>query len=80
MTLRAARPSARVLAMSSFFATDHPFYRPLWRRIAIVVIVGFWTLIEIFVSASPFWAVIFAGVFVYCLWAFILNYKPTPEK
>ncbi|TIT56050.1 MAG: DUF3329 domain-containing protein, partial [Mesorhizobium sp.] len=33
---------------------EHPFFRPLWRRIAVVAVCLAWSVIE-FASGTPFW-------------------------
>lgn len=57
---------------------DHPFYRPLWRRIAIVATTAIWSAFEIFFSRDGFWSVIAIAVFAYCAWAFLVAYKAPP--
>ncbi|MCT7373805.1 DUF3329 domain-containing protein [Chelativorans salis] len=57
------------------FDADHPFFRPLWRRVAIVAVCLGWAAFE-FASASPFWGALFGGVGVYCAWALLINYRP----
>ncbi|TYB89256.1 DUF3329 domain-containing protein [Oceaniovalibus sp. ACAM 378] len=43
------------------FNFDHPFYRPLWRRIAITGFCLVWAVFE-FAQGAPVWAMIFAGL------------------
>jgi hypothetical protein len=64
----------------SLGVNEHPFYRPLWRRIAIVVVTGGFTAFEAFYTRDGFWTVIFAAAFIYSLWAFLINYKPTSTE
>jgi hypothetical protein len=56
---------------------DHPFYRPLWRRIAIVLVTGAAAALEVFYTRDGFWSVIFVAIFAYCIWAFLISYKPS---
>jgi hypothetical protein len=64
---------------------QHPFFRPLWRRIAIVVVCLGWAGLE-FWSSQPFWGTIALGMAGYGAWSFLLNYKepaepaPPPDK
>jgi hypothetical protein len=51
---------------------SHPFYKPLWRRIAIVAVVAVWAAFEAFYTRDPFWMTIAGGVLVICLWTFLL--------
>ena len=57
---------------------EHPFFRPLWRRIALVVFCAGWSIFE-FVAASPFWGTLAGGMAAYAAWVFLLNYKPPAE-
>lgn len=59
---------------------DHPFYRPLWRRVAIVVVTGAWAAFELLWAKDGFWTVLFGAVFVYSVWAFLINWKDTPPQ
>lgn len=58
---------------------DHPFYRPLWRRVAIIAVTAVWLGVEALYARDPFWSVISAGVFAYAVWAFVIAYKPTND-
>lgn len=51
------------------FDFDHPFFQPLWRRIAIVALCFGWAIVEFAVS-SPIWGVIFAGIGLVAAWHF----------
>ena len=53
----------------------HPFYRPLWRRIAIVAVAFVWAAFE-FSNGETIWAVAFGLIGLYCGWALLLAYKP----
>ncbi|RMF39918.1 MAG: hypothetical protein D6754_04470 [Alphaproteobacteria bacterium] len=53
----------------SLFDLDHPFFRPLWRRIAVTALVGGWAVLEL-VTGSPFWAVIFGALAFWCARSF----------
>lgn len=53
----------------------HPFYRPLWRRIAIVAVCIGWGLIE-FWSGAAIWGTLFIAVGIYCAWALLWAYDP----
>lgn len=64
----------------NFVDIKNPFYRPLWRRIVIVVSTGGWAAVEAFISRSGFWAVIFGAIFVFSLWTFIINWKEPPPE
>ncbi len=47
----------------------HPFFAPVWIRIAVVLVLLGWGLFELSTGAV-LWAVIFIGVGVICAWRF----------
>ncbi len=57
---------------------DHPFYRPLWRRLAIVGVTLAWAGVEAWTGATG-WAVFFVAVAAYAAWMLVANYKPKTE-
>jgi hypothetical protein len=54
---------------------NHPTYRPLWVRVAIVAVCLGWATIEAF-TGEPFWAILVGAVGVYAAWVLLLNFKP----
>ena len=54
----------------------HPFFAPLWRRVAIVAVTLAWALFE-FVGGSPFWGIIFGAIGLYAAFQFFIAF---PEK
>ena len=48
-----------------FLDVRHPFFRPLWRRVAVVAVCLVWAAVE-FLTGSPFWGVLFGAVGIYC--------------
>ena len=60
---------------------DHPFYRPLWRRIVIIALVAAWLGFEVFVSQSPIWMIAAGAMLAYALWTFLIAWpKQDAEK
>ncbi len=57
---------------------DHPFYRPLWRRIAIVASTAGWLAFELLVSGSGLWTALALGIFIYSAWTFLITWKDPP--
>lgn len=53
---------------------NHPFYKPLWRRVALVGVTGVWACYENFVVKDPMWMVLTAGVFIYGAWVFLIKW------
>ena len=58
---------------------EHPFFRPLWRRITIVVVCALWAALE-FWAEEPFWGMIALGFAGYGAWQFLIDYKPPAEN
>jgi hypothetical protein len=54
-----------------FFDLRHPFYRPIWIRIAIVASCLGWAIVE-FYNQAPLWGILFGAVGVYCAWGFFI--------
>ncbi len=57
---------------------DHPFYKPLWRRVAIIATTAIWFCFEMLVN-DGMWTVIAGAFFAYSVWAFLVTYPKTPE-
>lgn len=58
---------------------QHPFFKPLWRRIAVVVFCLGWAGVELG-SNQPFWALLFAALAVYCGWQFFFVFQPDSDE
>ncbi len=54
---------------------EHPFFRPLWRRVAVVVVCAAWSIFE-FATGANFWGMIAAAFTAYAAWQFFYLYKP----
>jgi hypothetical protein len=61
-------------------ALEHnsPFYRPLWRRIAITAVVALWLAFEIH-GGDGMWTAIAGGMLCYAVWIFFLNWPKNPD-
>lgn len=57
---------------------QHPFFRPLWRRLAVIAVCAIWAAVE-FAAGTPFWGTLAAGMAAYGVWTFLINYKPLDE-
>ena len=57
------------------FDLNHPFFRPLWRRVAVVAVCLGWAGFEL-ATGSPLWAVIFGGLGLYAAWGFFFAFDP----
>ena len=58
-----------------FFDFDNPFYRPLWRRIAIVGFSAAWSVFE-FAIGSPFWGMLIGGIAAFVFYNLFAAYDP----
>ncbi|WP_064684491.1 hypothetical protein [Rhizobium bangladeshense] len=56
---------------------NHPAYRRLWVRIAIVAVCFGWATVEI-IGGDPFWAVISAGAGAYAYYMLFWSFNPQP--
>jgi hypothetical protein len=54
---------------------DHPFYKPLWRRLTIVAVVALWTAYEVLVGKEPLWISLSAAMLAYAVWVFLIGWK-----
>ncbi len=59
--------------------SEHPFFRPLWRRVALVALCLVWAAIE-FTAGAPLWGVIALACAGYGYWQFFHAYKPSGDS
>jgi hypothetical protein len=57
----------------------HPFFAPLWRRIALVVLLASWTLIESLIG-HIFWAVVIGCLGIYSAYIFFFDFSLIEDK
>jgi hypothetical protein len=60
------------------FDLDHPFFRPLWLRVAIVVVCLGWAVFE-FAGGSAFWGILFGALGVYSAYRFFVTVNRRDE-
>ena len=59
--------------------SDRAFFRPKWRRVTVTLFCIAWAILE-WVSNEPIWAMVAAGITLYCLWNFFYKFEePTDE-
>lgn len=58
---------------------DRAFFRPLWRRVAVVAFCAAWAGFEYFLG-DPGWALIVGGIGVLAAWLFLVRFKATDEE
>jgi hypothetical protein len=56
-----------------------PFFIPLWRRVAVVVLCFGWAIVEA-INGAAFWAVLFGALGVYCSWQFFFAFDPKVDS
>lgn len=56
---------------------DHPFYRPLWRRVLIVAFCLGWAGIELY-NGQVFWVGVSGIAGLYAAWILLLRWNPKP--
>ena len=52
----------------------HPFYKPLWVRVAMVVSIALWLGFEIWQRNSGLWMAIAAGMLGYAVYTFFITW------
>ena len=57
---------------------EHPFFKPLWRRVAVTALCAGWAVLE-FAANSPGWGMIALGFTGYAVWQFFWLYRK-PES
>ena len=68
----------RLSMMMKFIDPDHPFYKPLWRRLVIVALCIAWTAFE-FWHGEQTWGMIFLAVSAYTACVLIIFFKPKTD-
>jgi hypothetical protein len=58
---------------------DHPFYKPLWRRITLVCVLSAWSAFEVLVSKEPLWMAVAIALLLVCIWQFLITW-PKPGQ
>lgn len=57
----------------------HPFFLPLWRRIATTGFTGAWALFELS-GGNVFWAILFGAAALWCAYEFFVVFDPENFK
>lgn len=60
------------------FDVQLAFFKPLWRRVALVALCGGWALLE-WSWGNPGWAALFAVIGAYCAHQFFIAFDPPEE-
>lgn len=54
---------------------DNAFFRPLWRRVALLAVVAVWFGYEAMFVGEPMWMMISGGMFAYGVWTYIIRWR-----
>lgn len=54
------------------------FFRPVWRRVAVLVVCFGWAIFE-FTFGDAFWGLLSGGIGAYCTREFFFAFNPPPE-
>ena len=52
----------------------HPFYKPLWPRVAMVVTIALWLAFELYQQSSGLWIALAGGMLVYAVYTFFITW------
>jgi hypothetical protein len=59
---------------------EHPSFKPLWVRVAVVAVCVLWGLFEL-AQGNTLWAVIFLGLGAVCGYRFaVIDYTAIPDR
>lgn len=58
--------------------SNHPFFRPLWRRVAILVVVLAWSLFEWW-NGETIWGLMTLAIAAYGFWVFFIQFDANAE-
>ena len=56
----------------------HAFFVPIWRRVLLVVILGFWTFVE-GSAGNTAWACLMGGIGIYSVYVLFFDFVITKE-
>ena len=59
--------------------TDNPFFRPLWLRVAIVLITAAWGVFELYLG-EVVWSLIFWAFCALSIYGFFIDFDPDRPK
>jgi hypothetical protein len=68
------------LSVARFKEQDHPFYKPLWVRVLIVVVVAGWLVFEIRQGAESMWVMIAVAFLAYSIYMFFITWPKDGPK
>ena len=64
---------------SGMFGLQVDFFLPVWRRYLLIAVCVGWSIME-FVTAAPFWGIIFGGLGAVATWQLFFDGWPDSEN
>lgn len=61
--------------LSRLFDFNHPFFRPLWLRVAVVGLAAGWAVLE-YLAGSPAWAMLFGALAAVAFHGLFIVFNP----
>ena len=58
---------------------DHPFFRPLYRRVLVTLFCAAWAAWEVY-NGERLWSYITMGITAYAAWVFLFTYDRQRDK
>ena len=60
---------------------DRKFFEPLWRRVAVIVLLLAWTAWE-WSNGESLWGTIVGGLTAYFIWTYLITFpaEPAPDR
>jgi hypothetical protein len=58
----------------AFKEQQHPFYKPLWRRVVIVLVIAGWLGFELYTGQGGLWVALSGGMLAYAIYIFFLTW------
>ena len=74
----ATRDAAGRLGMG-FFDVHTPFFRPLWRRVAVTAVCIVWAAVEL-ATGAVMWAMLFGAASAWLAWQFFVAFDPGSDR
>ena len=62
-----------------FFDVQTPFFRPLWRRVAVTAVCIAWAAVEL-ATGAVVWAMLFGAASAWLAWQFFVAFDPGSDR
>ncbi len=68
-------PSFAYIKAMKIIDESNPFYKPLWRRLALLGVLAGWTAFEVFYTQQPLWMLVAGALLAYATWILLITWK-----